>query len=228
MTKRDIRSYRIIGMKPILCIEMGNKKVVFYFSFPKDPKQRSLWTRNCRRVGFKPSNASRVCSMHFTENSYEPYAEHRKRRTLKRDAVPTLFDLPGNVQCKRKKFKPPPKCRASGSAPPIPIQGESSNKNGNRDFKFKSDHTYCLPDASRLIQAREKMLEELRSKARTIHSLQKNKFKNKKKILNLRSALSRLKKSGILNTNLRPHRTAAKLDCTTTARKRQFVLQKSS
>ena len=72
-------------------------------SFPSRPNQKGLlrqWMARIGRVDFVPTSASRVCSAHFEENSFQvdlvgqllpEHREEKRARRLKADTVPTLF-----------------------------------------------------------------------------------------------------------------------------------------
>ena len=54
----------------------ANRNVNF-FRFPcgKTPEQnsrRAVWEEFCKRKAFKPSLCTKICSLHFAEESYEP------------------------------------------------------------------------------------------------------------------------------------------------------------
>ncbi|KAI4500082.1 hypothetical protein M0802_004952 [Mischocyttarus mexicanus] len=79
-----------------------------YHRFPQIPEVRSRWVRACGRVplvnGDIPFNiqTARICSLHFTQDSYEKDVEHQMlglpaRSRLRRGAVPTI-SVPINVQ----------------------------------------------------------------------------------------------------------------------------------
>lgn len=79
-----------------------------YHRFPQIPEVRSRWVRACGRVplsnGEQPFNiqTARICSLHFTNDSYEKDMEHLVlglpvRSRLRRGAVPTI-GVPVNVQ----------------------------------------------------------------------------------------------------------------------------------
>ncbi|XP_043490746.1 protein kinase C-binding protein 1-like isoform X2 [Polistes fuscatus] len=79
-----------------------------YHRFPQIPEVRSRWVRACGRVplvnGEIPFNiqTARICSLHFTQDSYEKDVEHQMlglpaRSRLRRGAVPTI-SVPVNVQ----------------------------------------------------------------------------------------------------------------------------------
>jgi hypothetical protein len=76
-----------------------------FFSFPSgksvdQKRRRQTWVEFCKRKAFQPSSCTRICSLHFKEEAYEPgsspqflerlgYKEKFLAR-LKNDAVPTL------------------------------------------------------------------------------------------------------------------------------------------
>ena len=76
-----------------------------FFNFPSgtsttQKQRRKVWIEFCKRKAFKPSSSTRICSLHFEEDAYEPggslqflarlgYGEKFIAR-LKKDAVPTI------------------------------------------------------------------------------------------------------------------------------------------
>ncbi|KOX79984.1 hypothetical protein WN51_06396 [Melipona quadrifasciata] len=83
-------------------------RCIRYHRFPQIPEVRSRWVRACGRVplsnGEIPFNiqTARICSLHFTNDSYEKDMEHLVlglpvRSRLRRGAVPTI-GVPVNVQ----------------------------------------------------------------------------------------------------------------------------------
>ena len=69
-----------------------------FFRFPTAPKWNEKWCDQINRTNFQPSFQSRVCSKHFTPNSFLKDHENkdgngkvRKKRRLYSTAVPTLF-----------------------------------------------------------------------------------------------------------------------------------------
>ena len=76
---------------------------VSLFKFPKDPELRQKWIKNIQRTRANwsgPGEHSVLCSQHFESSCFEVDSELaaqmgiQKRRRLKPDAVPTLFDRP--------------------------------------------------------------------------------------------------------------------------------------
>lgn len=67
--------------------------ILFCCSFPKDEKVLNKWIVAIRRKNWTPSKRSKLCSAHFTADSYETSGWSSRPR-LKPDAVPTIFDFP--------------------------------------------------------------------------------------------------------------------------------------
>ena len=92
---------------------------VSFHKFPADSALRRVWVRNIRRDERKGAwminSSTRVCSLHFTEDSYCASGRKRERKTtrtsriLKVGAVPTVFDcFPKRLQPMSSKRKAPP------------------------------------------------------------------------------------------------------------------------
>ena len=76
---------------------------VSLYKFPKDPVLRQQWVKQVQRTRAQwsgPSEHSVLCSKHFTDSCFQPDSAIaasmglQKRRMLKADAVPTLFERP--------------------------------------------------------------------------------------------------------------------------------------
>lgn len=65
--------------------------VLSFHTFPKDGELRKKWMINIRRDKFSPTDASRVCSRHFTAADVIQPSAPGGRRILKKGAVPVLF-----------------------------------------------------------------------------------------------------------------------------------------
>ena len=71
-----------------------------FFQFPSDPALQRVWVAKLNLVNFRVKAHSRLCQDHFEENQFEVGPkliaslglEGIKRPSLKRDAVPTIFD----------------------------------------------------------------------------------------------------------------------------------------
>lgn len=73
------------------------------------------WIQATKRKGFTPSASafSHLCSDHFAEDAYDQTKQSGfcKRRFLKSDAVPTIFNFPQHLQPKKLKCRKPPATR---------------------------------------------------------------------------------------------------------------------
>ena len=109
-----------------------------FHRFPLNkPDLLALWVRALRRNGFKPTKSSLICSKHFREDDFH---QGEKRRKLKSNAVPTIFDFPAHLQ------KAPTPSRRPIIKHPLTVR-----KRHSKLFKIKidvanifKDHTYCL------------------------------------------------------------------------------------
>lgn len=63
--------------------------------FPANPDLRKKWIEAVKRRNFEPTRNTRLCEKHFTPESYIHFI--RKKR-LKEDAVPEIFDFSGFVE----------------------------------------------------------------------------------------------------------------------------------
>ncbi|XP_028415481.1 uncharacterized protein LOC114538503 [Dendronephthya gigantea] len=78
---------------------------IHFFSFPSGKSvdqqyRRKAWIEFCKRKYFSPSSCTRICSLHFNEDAYEPgnspqflqriECKEKFSVRLKRDALPTL------------------------------------------------------------------------------------------------------------------------------------------
>ena len=76
----------------------ADKKGLSFFRLPKDHKHRLTWFRNLRLVDPPNTDNVRVCSEHFTEECFVVDMQaamgfKRAKRSLTKDAVPTLFSF---------------------------------------------------------------------------------------------------------------------------------------
>ncbi|CAN7943747.1 unnamed protein product, partial [Ixodes hexagonus] len=76
----------------------ANQDVTFHV-FPRDLQRRARWIAAVRRAHWVPTKASRLCSVHFTEESYElssrlskEFGLGQRAPRLNADAVPTIFN----------------------------------------------------------------------------------------------------------------------------------------
>lgn len=76
----------------------ANQDVTFHV-FPRDLQRRARWIAAVRRAHWVPTKTSRLCSVHFTDESYElssrlskEFGLGQRSPRLKPDAVPTIFN----------------------------------------------------------------------------------------------------------------------------------------
>ncbi|XP_046744474.1 uncharacterized protein LOC124410274 isoform X4 [Diprion similis] len=122
-----------------------------YHRFPQLPEVRSRWVRACGRVPLSNGNApfniqtARICSLHFTNDSYEKDVEHMvlglpARSRLRRGAVPTIC-VPVSVQPVTKMLVEDAK-RSLLKVPPPPQTNHIRNDrktSTNTDIPIKDD-----------------------------------------------------------------------------------------
>ena len=87
------------------CNSDSQKSEIRFFRFPSGKSadqqyRRKAWIEFCKRKAFKPASCSRLCSLHFAEDAYEPghspqhlariQCTEAFRFQLKKDALPTL------------------------------------------------------------------------------------------------------------------------------------------
>ncbi|XP_072387136.1 THAP domain-containing protein 2-like [Diabrotica undecimpunctata] len=78
---------------------------ISFHGFPKDSSLQKKWIIAIRRENFKPTKSSKICSKHFTADSFITSGWSSKKQ-LKKDAVPSIFDFPNILikQVKTRKF----------------------------------------------------------------------------------------------------------------------------
>jgi len=88
------------------------KPVGFSFhEFPCNVEFRLKWTKNICRENWTPGERDKICSRHFTKDSFKDYT---KIKRLKPDAIPTLFqNNQSKINSTRKLAIKTPKKRES-------------------------------------------------------------------------------------------------------------------
>ncbi|GBN37856.1 hypothetical protein AVEN_248900-1 [Araneus ventricosus] len=72
--------------------------------FPKDEERRKIWEIKIRRENFKATKSSRLCSKHFSPDSFD--IEKFGGTWLKKTAVPTVFNFHKHVVERKITRKP--------------------------------------------------------------------------------------------------------------------------
>ncbi|CAD6227518.1 GSCOCG00001201001-RA-CDS [Cotesia congregata] len=74
-----------------------------FYQLPKDEKMKEQWFSILTLNNLKFSSVSRICSRHFTDESFIP-RHFGRGRSLRSDAIPTLF-IGDNVNNDNKVIK---------------------------------------------------------------------------------------------------------------------------
>ena len=188
-----------------------------FHSFPTDPDVRRVWIRNIRRDERKGQwtiNAStRVCSLHFTDDSYHEAGRKRERKTerknrmLKPGASPTIFEcFPERLHPNLSKRKAPasrhlpsPK-RRDPEDPPTASSGSAAVSHFGTDADFSDmspddadlphEHCQCVQDLQGSIKAlRSELSASLLKTNQLIQQLQQQ--KNRKDLVWITSMMIR-------------------------------------
>ncbi|GBL72956.1 Ribitol-5-phosphate xylosyltransferase 1 [Araneus ventricosus] len=77
---------------------------VTFHCFPKDEERRKIWEIKIRRENFKATKSSRLCSKHFSPDSFD--REKFGGTWLKKTAVPTVFNFDKHVVERKITRKP--------------------------------------------------------------------------------------------------------------------------
>ncbi|GFO05001.1 THAP domain containing 6 [Plakobranchus ocellatus] len=82
---------------------VGNCSQLCYYvtaiMFPRDPTRRKQWAAALKREGFVATEYSRICSDHFTKESYNGSGR------LNCSAVPTVFNFPDHLRLTVNKLR---------------------------------------------------------------------------------------------------------------------------
>ena len=106
------RSHIVASTMPKRCVvagcDKGSDGRFILFTFPKNPERRAQWSREVAKTRSDwtgPSDHSVLCSLHFTNDSFEASIAlttelglPAKRRKLKDSAVPSLFPKAADVK----------------------------------------------------------------------------------------------------------------------------------
>ncbi|KAL1446502.1 hypothetical protein MTO96_028812 [Rhipicephalus appendiculatus] len=94
----------------VACQSVRSKEsTVSFFKFRREPAKRKAWELNVRRKDWCATDASVLCSAHFTPDSYDDdlrlhseFGIPVKKPRLRPDAVPTAFSHRPILQAKRR------------------------------------------------------------------------------------------------------------------------------
>ena len=144
------------------------------------------WIIAVRRKTWKPTNASFLCSKHFTpECFYDSPSQfvqvNGQRRKLKPNSVPSLFDFPKHLQNNKKKRRSPVKRTNPGFVP------EQNSPAPAKKVPWL-DHAYTAS----LSKENKKLRQAVAKKNRKIRQLRRKNIRLAKKVDNLLSNLKML------------------------------------
>ncbi|GBN36791.1 DNA transposase THAP9 [Araneus ventricosus] len=145
---------------------------VTFHSFPKDPERRKLWEVKIKRVNFKATQHSKICSKHFTPGSFD--STKFGGTWLKPDAVPSIFDFGENSKGETTKMPNPRK-------PPV---------------KRRISPDESLHEAQKLLQISK---VEVSNCKQTIRKLRQENKHLKKRVASLNGMLSELKEKKMIS-----------------------------
>jgi len=69
-----------------------------FHRFPVNAALQKKWIVSMRRLNWSPGSSARICSDHFTTDSYDRSKPWLNK--LKPDAIPTIFNFPAHLQPK--------------------------------------------------------------------------------------------------------------------------------
>ena len=132
----NITFFPVFGTMVKRCIAAGcsntYRENVSLFCFPRDSALKERWTKQVRRTraGWSgPTANSYLCSDHFSEDCFErdtlmaAKLGIQKRKKLKPDAVPTIFE-------RNKQHAAPPSKKRTGSSEPDCSQAAKKPRSG--------------------------------------------------------------------------------------------------
>lgn len=100
----------VVSCSAYNCSQRFEKGVSFH-TFPNDKILLKQWLHAMKTTKWTPSKSSRICSHHFVPDDYDQ-SGWSSRKTLKPDAVPSVFSFPGHLQQKTENSRPPPRKRS--------------------------------------------------------------------------------------------------------------------
>ncbi|XP_014667352.1 PREDICTED: THAP domain-containing protein 2-like isoform X1 [Priapulus caudatus] len=116
-------------------------KITFH-KFPKDDQRRKEWTESLRRKDFQPSEASSLCSEHFTDDCFDRTGQTVRLRDT---AIPSIYNFPGQFKvalCQKKKSISKKKCQSKTCGELVPIISPTIAHPFS--LHFLQEHAYAL------------------------------------------------------------------------------------
>ncbi|XP_060782071.1 zinc finger protein 43-like isoform X2 [Neoarius graeffei] len=154
---------------------------VSFFAFPKDPKLRKVWAHYCRRKNFVPTVSHKLCSDHFTEDSFninpqvlsDINCQAKFKRLLKDGAVPNVPIQEQDGGVKPKVRRPPrgafaKRLKAQVIADLLIAETQPVNQEKSTSQTLLGNHVGCQTDPpGRSSQGTQLSLRRLSPRVRT-------------------------------------------------------------
>ena len=146
-------------------------------------------------------------------DDFEPSAEFKKRKNLKRAAVPTLCDFPEHLQPKPPKQRKPPaervtkydQAKSDQNLPGPNLPGPNLPVEALSQKCVFQDHDYSLPDSKTLKAQLEAALEANKKLKIKLTFANKKKHFQQKRSNNLKATLGMMKEKGLISDNANEH-----------------------
>ncbi|CAG5097445.1 Similar to Thap1: THAP domain-containing protein 1 (Mus musculus) [Cotesia congregata] len=124
-----------------------------FYQLPKDEKMKEQWFSILTLNNLKFSSVSRICSRHFTDESFIP-RHFGRGRSLRSDAIPTLFigdnvNNDNKVIKTTKKFTSPNIISVRRQPNIVPVGKQTSDCNKN---EIHSDNTSPIIESDELLE----------------------------------------------------------------------------
>ncbi|GFO46955.1 THAP domain containing 6 [Plakobranchus ocellatus] len=163
--------------------------------FPRDPTRRKQWAAALKREGFVATEYSRICSDHFTKESYDGSGR------LNCSAVPTVFNFPDHLRLTESKPRKAPASRvcvaeaATTATPPSSADQPVSPQPdlGPSTHQVTKDHGYCLSSPRKMKRKIDALAGYAESYKKKIKNVQQQSRRLAIKVANLSEIVQDLK-----------------------------------
>ncbi|XP_015212297.1 THAP domain-containing protein 2 [Lepisosteus oculatus] len=166
---------------------------VSFHRFPLNKERRTAWIRHVRRADFIPSLYTFLCSNHFEASCFDRTGQTVR---LREDAVPTIFDFPGQ---KHKKASSPRETATSRKAlAPISTPLEQPAQPVN----VYEDHSYCLVSLSAAKEKISDLKEQLEAARKKLKASQQRERRLGMRWAEMRDLMTCLKRKKLVPSGL--------------------------
>ncbi|XP_012719468.2 THAP domain-containing protein 6 [Fundulus heteroclitus] len=172
---------------------LSRRRGITFHQFPKNPGLRKAWVAAFRRLDFKPSNKTVLCSDHFTEADFDRTGQTVR---LREGVIPSIFaSFPNHL--KKRPVKTRSSRTSSRALEPIPDLVHVPKCTVLPKPSF-SDHHYALdPD-----QVKKKLFEAQARIEELQRQLRNAKDRERRQKLILRSLLEQLQHTGMVSEEM--------------------------